>query len=72
MFGGSDGVSLRGIHDQNTLLGRGRNIDVVDTDASTTDDFQAACGSDHLGGDLRAGTNHEAVVVTNDGNQFIL
>ena len=72
VLSGSDRVSFRGVDHQNPPLGRGRHIDVVDADPGATNDLQATGRSDDLGGDLRAGADHQAVVVADDSDQLIL
>src|SRR5690606_6205418 len=40
VFSGGDGIAARGVHDDDTHLGGGCNVDVVETNAGAADDFQ--------------------------------
>ena len=71
MLGSRDGVALRGIHHQHPALGGSRHIDVVHTDPGAADDLELGCSRDHLGGHLRAGTDHQSVVITDHADQFL-
>ena len=44
VLGGSDGIGARGVHDDDAAGGGGFDVDVVYTNAGTTDDFEVDAG----------------------------
>jgi len=66
-----DGVALGGVHHQHTALGGGGHIDVVDAHAGAANDPQLVGRFDDVGGHRGARTDHQAVVLTNDGLELL-
>ena len=61
MLGRGDRVAEGRVHHDHAALGRGLDIDVVDTDARPADDLEIGCGREHLGRDLGRGADREAI-----------
>jgi hypothetical protein len=66
VLGGGHRVAAgRVLHDDAAPRG-GRDVDVVDADAGPADDLEPLAGLDHVGGDLAARTDQEAVELADD------
>ena len=61
VLGGRDDVALRCVDHHDPTTGRRLDIDVVEPDAGATDDEQLVGVLQNLGGDLRRGSNDEAL-----------
>lgn len=62
MLGGGDGVGGRSINHQAAMLGGSGEIDVIDSDAGSSDDLESAGGGlEDLARDLSAATDDEGV-----------
>jgi len=57
VFGGCANVSFGCIGDDHTVVGGGFNVDVVDTDARSTDNDEVFGGLEDFFGDIRARAN---------------
>lgn len=66
VLGGGNGVAGRGVHHDHAVIGGGFAIDVVNTDARTSDGFEIGSGGEDLAGDFGLGANHETVILTDD------
>ena len=71
MFGGGDGISAWGIHDDDATFGGGIDIDIIDSDACASDDFEMGSGVNDLGGGFGFAADDEAVKFADDGEEFI-
>lgn len=72
VFGRGDRVAERRVHDDDTALGSGRDIDIVDADAGAADDLEVGRGGDQLFRCLGGGADSEAVVVADDFGKLVL
>lgn len=63
VFGGGADVPLGCVGDDDAVLSRGVDVDVVDADAGASDDDEVGCRLEHLGGHLRSGADDEPVRV---------
>ena len=72
VLGRRDRVAVRRVHDDDAAAGGGWDVDVVDADTGAADDLEVRGGGEDVGGDLRRGADREAVVVGDDGFQFVL
>ena len=62
VLSGSDGVSRRRINHEATVLGRRRQIHVVDADAGASDDLEPPTGRlEHIAANLGAAANDQSV-----------
>ena len=71
VLGGRDRVGLGRVGDDDALLGRGRDVDVVDADAGAADDLQVVGAVDRLGVQLGRGADQDAVVVADAVQQLL-
>lgn len=71
VFRGGDGVAARRVHDHDAVVGGGGAVDVIHADAGAADGFEIFCGSEDFRGDLGFRTDHEAVVVADDFEEFV-
>ncbi len=72
VLGGGDRVAERSVHHHHARLGGGRDVDVVDPDAGSTDHLQLLGGGQHILVDLGGRADGETVVVADDLEQLVL
>src|SRR5579883_1610778 len=72
MFGGGDGIAERRIHHDDSLRGRGWNIDIVNTYPSAADHFQPRGAVEQFGGDFGRRANRKAIELTDDTRELLL
>ena len=70
MFGRRDRIPERRVHNHDTAAGGGIDIDIVDTDTGTADNFEIAGGFENLGRHLGRRPDREAVIFPDAGDQF--
>ena len=71
MLRGGKGRCGGGVEHENALGGRGIQIDVVHAHPGPRDGFQNPGILQHLGGDFRAGANHQRIVLPDNRRQFV-
>ena len=71
MFRGSGGIAVRGIHHHNAFFARGRNIDIIETDARPPDNLQPMRRFEQVGGDPGGAADHQTFVLTDDFFQLL-
>ncbi|EAR50516.1 hypothetical protein OG2516_09735 [Oceanicola granulosus HTCC2516] len=72
VLGGGDHVAEGGVHHDDALLRRVRDVDVIDADAGAADDPEVVGGGDDLLGDLGRRADGEAVVLADHLEQLVL
>ena len=63
MLRSRDRVATGGVHDHHAVLGSSRDVDVVHSDAGTTDDIQLGGGFNDLRGHFHAAAHDDCVHV---------
>ena len=71
MFRRSDGIAKWRVHDDNALGRCIRDIDIVDTNAGTANDFQVRRGVQNLFRHLCRRTDGKAIIIANHRGKFI-
>ncbi len=71
MFGGGADVALGGVRDDDTVVGGGVDVDVVDADAGPADDDEFGGGLEQRPRDVRAGADDERIGVGNGVEQCL-
>jgi len=66
VLGGRDRVAERRVHDHDAASGGRRDVDVIHTDAGTTDDLESGGGGNDVLICLRRGSNRQAIVTADD------
>jgi hypothetical protein len=72
MFRRGDDVGLRGVADHHAVPGRCLDIDVVEPDPCARHDLQLRGGREDISIDVRLRTDHDRVVLRDDGEQIVL
>ncbi len=72
VLGGGDRIAEGRVHHDDALLGRSRDIDIVDADAGAADDLEVLGRRDDLLGDLGGRADGEAIIVADDLEQLVL
>ena len=72
MFRGRDRIAERRVHDHDTAAGRGRNIDIVDTDAGASNDLQTVRLIEQFFGDFGCRANGQPIISADNTEQFFL
>src|SRR5665213_698125 len=72
MLGGGNGIAERRVHHDDAARGGSRNVDIVDADAGTADNFQVLGLFENLGGYFSGRANGEPVVIADDLGQLFL
>ena len=70
VLSGGNGISRRGVHDDDAVVGGGIAVDIVHAYAGAADGFEIGGGSEDFRGDLRLGADHEAVVFADACDEF--
>ncbi len=72
MFGCGDGIAERRVHHDDAPLGRGGDIDVINTDAGTTDDLQVGRLFQQFFGHLGGRADGKSIILADDFGQLFL
>ena len=70
VFGRRDRIAERGVHHHHALAAGIRDIDIIDANASATDDLEIGRGIKNFGRHLGRGTDGEAIVFADAGFEF--
>ena len=70
MLGCGDRVALRGVGDDDAMLGSGLYVYVVNADAGASDSLEYPGPLYYIGGDFRGAADDEAVVIPDLPEQF--
>ena len=71
LFGGRNDVGKRRIAYDNAALGGSLAVDVVDSDAGTTDDLELLARFDDLAGHRRGGSDDQGIIIGNHIEQLL-
>ena len=71
MLGGGNGVAAGSIHHHHAVVCGSRAVDIVNAHTGPADGFEVLRRSEYRRGDFRFGPDHKAMIVTDDGEQFI-
>ena len=72
MLGRGDRIAEGRVHHDDALLGRRRNVDIVDADAGAADHLEILRRGDDLLGDLARRADGEAIILADDFEQLVL